>query len=104
MNSSGKPVHFAIGVVLKSNENTLHSPLTTDGPDAIQCEVLNTYCTFYIRSYALFVGQKLTRLNLMHRHESYGIAQQLMPWLHRTPGHAIVILLIMKIDSEGTPL
>ena len=40
----------------------------------------------------------------MHKYESCGIAQQLMPWLHRTPGHPVVILLLMKTDSEETPL
>ena len=40
-----KPVLFPIGVVLQSNENTF-SPLPTGDPDAIQCEVLNTCCTF----------------------------------------------------------
>ena len=78
-----KTVHFPIGVVLKSNENI----------GAIQCELLNTCCTFLYTQSCTFCGQhlltyrymqKLTRLNLMHRCESYGIAQQLMPWFHRT--------------------
>ena len=27
---------------------------------------------------------ELTQLNLMHQYESYGVAPQLMPWLHKT--------------------
>ena len=50
---------------------------------------------FYTRSYALLVGNNCTA-TCRNR--------QLMPWLHRTPGHAVAILLIMKIDSEETPL
>ena len=48
-----------------------------------------------------------TRLNIMYRCKSCGIAPQLRPWLHRTPGHAIVTLFKMKIkrvDREERPL
>ena len=33
--------------------------------------------------------QKLTQLSRMHRYESYGIAPQLMPWLHNRAGNII---------------
>ena len=81
-----------------------HKPCRTFHP---WCPCIKTrcLCTSYgqhLQTYRYM--QKSTRLNLMHRYESYEFAQQLMPWLHRTPGHPVVILLIMKIDSEETPL
>ena len=51
---------------------------------------------------------ELTQLKkIMHRYESYVIVLQLVPWLHKTAGHAIVALFIMKIkcvDSEEMAL
>ena len=101
-----KPVAFPDRCLAKFEWK--HTRLQTGGPDTIQCEDLNTCCTFLYSQLCIFCGQywfvniplpgycnmqKMTQLNLMHWYESYGIAQQLMPWLHKTAGHAIVMII-----------
>ena len=107
-----KPVHFPICVVLKSDENTFAFNYRRSRCDSMWGFKHMLYIFIYVIMHfywATFVNIPLhaetdpakcyAQIRIL-----YGIAQQLMPWLHRTPGHAVVILLIMKIDSEETPL
>ena len=83
--------HFPIGVVLKSNGNTLDWNRRSRCDSMWGCKhvlsfLYSQFCTILwetlvnipLPGYRYI--QKLTQLNLIHRYESYGIAPQLMPW------------------------